>query len=99
MKISDVDEISLKIWNEGINSEIDGERGVWVRFKTIEKIIEDAPTVDAVPKNMMFHIAIYNAMTEEHSLEEMTLEEILDKFTDEGYPNALNALDALEDER
>lgn len=48
--------------------------------------IENAPTVDTVPKNMMFHIAIYNAMTEEHSLEEMTLEEILDKFTDEGYP-------------
>lgn len=64
----------------------------------VEDLIEYAPTIEAVPKNMMFHIAIYNDMTEEHSFKNMTLEEILDKFTDEGYPNALNALDALEDE-
>lgn len=53
---------------------------------------------DCVPKNMVFHVDTYDDMTEEYAIEELTLEELLDKFTDEGYPNALNALDALEDE-
>lgn len=60
--------------------------------------INNAPTIEAVPKNMVFHVDTYDDMTEEYTKEGLTLEELLDRFTDEGYPNTLNALDALEDE-
>jgi len=64
----------------------------------VEDLIWYAPTVDAVPKDTVFHISTFDEMTDTHAVEELTLEELLDKYTDEGYPNALNALDALEDE-
>lgn len=62
----------------------------------IDAIMDNSPTIEAVPKNMVFHVDTYDDMEEEYAIEELTLEELLDKFTDEGYPNASNVLDALE---
>lgn len=59
--------------------------------------IMDAPIIEAVPKNMVFHVEVYDDMTEKYSLKEMTLAELLDKFTDEGYPDTLGAPDTLEE--
>lgn len=58
----------------------------YILYKDVKHDIDDSPTVDAVSREAVFHIETFDEMTEEYSLKEMTLEEILDKFTDEGYP-------------
>lgn len=45
------------------------------------------PTVDAVPKDAVFHMETFDPMYEEYAEEDLTLEEMLDKYTDEGYPH------------
>lgn len=52
----------------------------------IAKILEQLPTVDAVPKEAVFRIETFDEMHETYTEEELTLEEMLDKYTDEGYP-------------
>lgn len=49
MKLVNADSIRHKLWDEGINTEIEGERGVWVRFKKIEEIIDNSPRIYAIP--------------------------------------------------
>lgn len=75
------------------NAEYKGKHDVVTAYD-----IANAPTIDAVPKSMIFHVETFDEMHETYTEEELTLEELLDKYTDEGYPNALNALDALEEE-
>lgn len=46
MRLIDADATRGELWMAGVNTEVDGVRGVWVRFKEIEKIFDHAPTVD-----------------------------------------------------
>lgn len=48
MRLIDADATRGELWMAGVNTEVDGVRGVWVRFKEIEKIFDHAPTVDPV---------------------------------------------------
>ena len=52
----------------------------------IADFLEQLPTVDAVPRETVFHIETFDPMYEEYGEEDLTLEEMLDKYTDEGYP-------------
>ena len=46
MRLIDADATRGELWMAGVNTEVDGERGVWVRFKEIEKIFDHVPTID-----------------------------------------------------
>lgn len=48
MRLIDADKIRVELWMAGVNEEVDGERGVWVRYKKIEQIFDNAPTVDPI---------------------------------------------------
>lgn len=87
MKIVDADAVMEDICSSiramtAVGIAVDAEY-LWGK---LNDALDNAPIIEAVPKNMIFHVEVYDDMTEEYSLKEMTLGELLNKFTDEGYP-------------
>lgn len=83
MRLIDADKLKAHYswWKDAT-----GEMTMGEAKDIFDEIVALQQTVDAVPKGAVFHIETFDEMHETYTEEELTLEEMLDKYTDEGYP-------------